>query len=95
MNVEDDGRLYSVFMVEANNQEIDVLALIDAEGNILTSAKVNVEEPTQIAYEYTGSDNSFNCELVAINEGGQKIYYYGYERGDNQLSDDEYKWYSY
>lgn len=48
MTVEDDGRLYSVFMVEANDQEIDVLALIDAEGNILTSEKVNLEGPTQI-----------------------------------------------
>lgn len=95
MTLEDDGKLYSVFMVEANDQEADVLALIDAEGNILTFEKVNIEEPTQIAYEYTGRDNSFNCELVAINEDGQKIYYYGYEHGDNHISDDEYKWYSY
>ncbi|SHJ08904.1 hypothetical protein SAMN02745751_01739 [Dethiosulfatibacter aminovorans DSM 17477] len=95
MNMEDEGRLYSVFMIDVKEQGIDKLALIDAKGNILSSQEVNADEPTQIAYVFTGKDDYFNCELVAINKSGERLYYYGYEHGENHLREEEYKWHAY
>lgn len=95
MNVEDNGTSYSAYMVESLDADVKAIAIIDEEGNILVSEDISNDKTTQFAYKYTGRQNCFNCELVALNEEGQVLYYYGYKYGDNHLNDDEYKWYAY
>jgi len=95
MSVEDNGKAYSAYMVESLDADVKSIAIIDEEGNVLISEDISNDKTTQLAYKYTGMQNSFNCELVALNEDGQVLYYYGYKHGENHLSDDEYKWYAY
>jgi hypothetical protein len=71
------------------------VALVDSEGDILVSESIGVDKPITLVYEYSGRENSFNCELVALDEEGIAQYYYGYKHGENNLRDDKYKWYSY
>ncbi len=95
MNVSDDSGEYSAFMVLSEDDNVRSIALIDEYANVLSSENIVMDGPTLLAHEYEGRNNSSNCELVALDASGDILYYYGYQHGDTNLNEEEYKWYTY
>lgn len=95
INIENNGRRYSAFLVKSIDPNVKEVGLVDKEGNVLITTAIASNEVISLAYEYTGTDTCFNSELIAFDKDDASIYYYGYEHGDNMLTDEAYKWYEY
>ena len=95
MNISTDEVDYCTFMVINQLTDISSIALINNDGEVLASTPIEVDEEVTLIYEPKRRERWFDYELVALDDDGVARYYYGYEHGDNHLSDDEYKWYSF
>jgi hypothetical protein len=91
-NVQVKGAYESALYIANKDPRVKEIAIIDSEGNYVSRQPVKAEEPVVIQYKYPAGTNISNYTVAALNEEMDVLYYYGYEKDDNHLSDEEYKW---
>jgi len=95
INVLTEERTYCAYMVVNQLSDISSIALVNEDGTTVASTSIGVDNAVTLSYELNRNERRFDFQLVAMDDDGIARYYYGYEHGNNHLSDDEYKWYSY
>lgn len=92
INVLVNGAHESALYIVNKDPQVKEIAIIDSEGNYISRQPVKGEEPVVVQYKYPTGTNISNYTVTALNEEMDVLYYYGYEKDDNHLSDEEYKW---
>ncbi|MCM1991277.1 hypothetical protein [Oceanirhabdus seepicola] len=82
------GKFAKLLMVDTDDKNIESIIIRDEHESIET--KINVDSPQIIIFDKFLNLN--DCDVVALDENNQEIFYYGYPRGTNILRDEDYKW---
>lgn len=95
VNVIEDRLKYSAFFIKSIDDEVTSISLVNANGNILKSTEIKIDEIVSMTYIYKNNEISNDCTLIAYDKELKPKYYLGYKKGVTVFKDEEYKWYEY